>query len=95
MERWKFEKLEVEGCGIVATRETEEERMQVEKEVDVLGKVLPFLGLELLEEGAREAARNLQQGETERERERKEKGEMMREIEKELERRGNRLAQGG
>lgn len=88
MERWKFEKLEVEGCGIVATRETEEERKQVEKDVDVLGKVLPFLGLELLEEGVREAARNLQQGETERERERKEKGEMMREIEKELERRG-------
>lgn len=95
MERWKFEKLEVEGCGIVATRETEEEMKQVKEDVERLGKVLPFLGLELLEEGVREAARNLQQGETERERERKEKGEMMREIEKELERRGNRLAQGG
>lgn len=95
MERWIFERLEVEGCGIVATRETEEEMKQVKEDVERLGKVLPFLGLELLEEGVREAARNLQQGETERERERKEKGEMMREIEKELERRGNRLAQGG
>ena len=95
MERWIFEKLEVEGCDNVATRETEEERKQVKREAEMLGKVLPFLGLELLEEGVREAARNLQQGETERERERKEKGEMMREIERELERRGNRRAQGG
>lgn len=88
MEGWKFEKLEVEGCGIVATRETEEEMKQVKEDVERLGKVLPFLGLELLEEEAREAARNLQQGETERERERKEKGEMMREIEKEMRERG-------
>ena len=95
MERWKFEKLEVEGCDIVATRETDEGREQVDKDVERLGKVLPFLGLELLEEAAREAARNLQQGETERERERREKERMMREVEKELERRGNRLAQGG
>ncbi len=95
MERWIFEKLKMEGCGIVATRETEEEMKQVKKDVERLGKVLPFLGLELLEDGAREAARNLQQGETERERERREKVEMMREIERELERRGNRLAQGG
>ena len=88
MEGWKFEKLEVEGCGIVATRETEEEMKQVKEDVERLEKVLPFLGLELLEEEAREAARNLQQGETERERERKEKGEMMREIEKEMRERG-------
>lgn len=88
MERWKFEKLEVEGCGIVATRETDEEMKQVKEDVERLEKVLPFLGLELLEEEAREAARNLQQGETERERERKEKGEMMREIEKEMRERG-------
>lgn len=95
MERWIFEKLEVEGCGIVATRETEDERKQVKEDMERLGKVLPFLGLELLEEGVREAARNLQQRETEIERERREKEEMMREVEKELERRGNRLAQGG
>ena len=95
MERWKFEKLEVEGCGIVATPETDEEREQVDKDVERLGKVLPFLGLELLEEGTREATRNLQHRETEIERERREKERMMREVEKELELRGNRLAQGG
>ena len=95
MERWKFEKLEVEGCDIVATPESDEEMEQVKRETEMLGKVLPFLGLELLEEGAREAARNLQQRETKIERERREKVEMMREVEKELERRGNRLAQGG
>ena len=95
MERWKFEKLEVEGCGIVATRNIDEEREQVDKDVERLGKVLPFLGLELLEEGAMEAAKNLQRGETEIERERREKEGMMREVEKELERRGKRLAQGG
>lgn len=95
MERWIFERLEVEGCGIVATRETEEEMKQVKEDVERLGKVLPFLGLESLEEGAREAVAMLQQMEIEREGERKEKGKMMREIEKELERRGNRRAQGG
>ena len=84
MEGWKFEKLELEGCGIVATRETEEERKQVEKEVDALGKVLPFLGLELLEEGAREAATLLQQGEAKR----KDKERMMMEIEQEMRGRG-------
>ena len=88
MEGWKFEKLEVEGCGIVATRETEEEMKQVKEDVERLGKVLPFLGLELLEEGVTEAARNLQQGETERERERREKEKMMREIEREMRERG-------
>ena len=95
MERWKFEKLEVEGCGIVATRETDEEMEQVKREAEMLGNVLPFQGLELLEDGAKEAAMNLQQEETELERERREKERMMREVEKELERRGNRLAQGG
>ena len=88
MKGWKFEKLEVEGCDIVATDETEEERKQVKEDVERLGKVLPFLGVELLEDGAREAVAMLQQMETEREGERKEKGEMMRKIEMELERRG-------
>ena len=88
MEGWKFEKLEVEGCGIVATRETEEVMKQVKEDVERLGKILPFLGLELLEEGVREATRNLQQGETERERERREKERMMREIEREMRGRG-------
>lgn len=84
MEGWKFEKLEVEGCDNVATQETEEERKQVEMDVERLGKVLPFLGVELLEEGAKEAATLLQQGEAKR----KDKERMMREIEQEMKLRG-------
>ena len=94
MERWIFEKLEVEGCDIVATRETVAERERVKRETEMQGEVLPFLGLELLEEGAREAGALLQRERGEKERDRKEKMGMMREIEKELGRRENRLAQG-
>ena len=94
MDRWKFEKLEVEGCDGIATRETAAEREQVKKEAEMLGKVLPFFGVELLEEGAEKAVTMLQREGAEREKERGEKGKMMREIEREMRRRGNRLAQG-
>ena len=84
MDRWKFEKLEVEGCDLVAAQETDEEKHRMDMDVERLGKALPFLGMELLEEGAKEAAIMLRHRQTERMAERKEKEKMMREIEREM-----------